>query len=177
MTLLSKFTKRERIIFILTISLISSLIVYVFVLEPVYKKWSQLRLEYESAGLRLVRNEKLLANKKNIEGEYEKYKEYIRKKEDKEQEMASILKEIEATASGSGVKITSIKPKGEKQLKNYKEYSVELVSEATLNQFIKFIYDLESSKELLKVERLVLSLKSAQSDLLKGTLIVRKISF
>ena len=177
MTLFSKFTKRERLVFIITISLISGVALYVFIVEPAYKKWNQLRLEYKSASSKLLKNTRLLANRDNIEKEYDKYKDYIQKKEDKGQEIALALKEIETAALGAGVKITSIKPRGEKQLKNYQTYSVELISEATVTQFIKFIYDLESSKKLLKVERLVLSLKSAQSDLLKGTFIIDKISF
>jgi len=174
--LLSKFTKRERLLFVLTLCAVLGIPAYLFILEPTYKKWDELGAEFESAGLKLSKNIKLLANKELLEKEYDKYKEYIQKEEGKEQELSSVLKEIEATALNSGVKITSIKPKGEKQLKNYKRYSVEVVSEAKISQFLKFIYDLENSKKLLKVERLVLSLKDAQTDLLKGTLIIRKTS-
>lgn len=176
-TLFSKFSKRERVLFIFTISVILGLGFYIFILEPVYKKWVELGLEFESVSAKLYKNLKLLANKESIEKEYEKYKDYIQKAGDGEEEVASILKEIETTALNCGVKITSMKPKGTKQLKIYKKFSVEVVSEAKIAQFLKFIYDLEGSKKLLKVERLVLSLKGSQSDLLKGTLIIHKISF
>ncbi|MCM8781670.1 MAG: type 4a pilus biogenesis protein PilO [Candidatus Omnitrophica bacterium] len=176
-TLFSRFTKRERLFFIITLCIILGVLAYIFVLEPVYKKWNQLRLEAESARIRLFKDIKLLASKESLEKAYGRYKDYIQKEENTGQEIASVLREIETTALNCGVKITSIKPKGEKQLKNYRKFTIELISEAKINQFLKFIYDLESSKKLLKVERLVLSLKGAQSDLLKGTLIIRKISF
>lgn len=175
--LFSRFTKRERFFFILTISLAAGLGLYIFMLEPFYKKGSQLDVEIGSANARLFKNLRLLADKEVLEREYDKYKEYIQKTGAGEDEMASILKEIESTASGCGVKITSIKPKGTKQLKNYKKFSIELISEAKINQFLKFIYDLEGSKRLFKVERFILSLKGSQSDVLKGTLVIRKISF
>lgn len=200
-TLFSKFSKRERLFFILTTVVILIIAVYIFIVEPVYKKWDRLGLEFELANSRLLKNTKLLANKESLEKQYERFKEYIQKEGDQEEEMAAVLKEIEATALNCGVKITSIKPKGIKQLipkeatqrsissgsrrdtrevstfgKSYKKFSVELISEATISQFLKFIYELEDSKKLLKVERLVLSVKGTQSDLLKGTFLIRKIS-
>lgn len=175
-TLFSKFTKGERILFTVTVSVISILGFYVFILEPLYKKWSQFDIELGSANARLFKNLRLLANKEVLEREYDKYKDYIQRADSGEEEMASVLKEIENVASSCGVKITSIKPKDTKQLKNYKKSTVELVSEAKINQFLKFIYELEGSKKLLKVERFILSLKSSQSDILKGTLVIRKIS-
>jgi Tfp pilus assembly protein PilO len=173
----SNFTKRERFIFTFTIAFIACVFAYFFVLEPARKTWSGRRDEVEAANLKLFKNLRLLANKESLEREYDNYKDYFKTEGDKEQELAAVLKEIEAFASACGVKITSIKPKGEKRSKNYKQCSIELISEANIEQFAKFIYDLEGSKKLLKVERLVLSLKGSQSDLLKGTLVIRKISF
>lgn len=176
-TLFSRFSKRERFLFIFTICVVLSVGLYIFILEPVYKKWAQVGVEFESANVRLFKNLKLLTDKEDIEKEYDRYKDYIQKGGPGEEEAASILKEIETIALNSGVKITSIKPKGMKQFQSYRKFSVELVSEGKIGQFLKFIYDLEGSKKLLKVERLVLSLKGAQSDFLKGTLIIRKVSF
>lgn len=176
-TVFSRFSMRERTLFIFTICIILGIGVYIFIAEPIYKKWIQLNAEFESTSTRLFKNLKLLTEKESLEKEYDKYKEHIQRAEGDEEEMASILKDIETTAVSSGVKIISIKPKGVKQFKNYKKFGIELTSEAKISQFLKFIYDLEASKKLLKVERLVLSLKGSQSDLLKGTFIIRKISF
>jgi len=173
---LTGLTKRERLVFILTVSLVIGIPTYLFVLEPAYKKLSQLNAKLESVGIKLLKDIKLLANKEPLEQDYAKYEEYMQRADDKGG-MSSILKEIEVTALSSGVKITSIKPKGEKQFKNYKRYRVELISEGKISQFLKFIYSLESSKKLFKVERVVLSLKRDKTDLLKGTLVIRKISF
>jgi len=176
-TLFSRFTKRERFLFLFTASVIGATALFILVLQPVMKEWGRLSIGLDSTNAKLYKNLKLLSNKDAIEKEYNKYKEYIQKSGGAEDEAAAILKEIETTASNCQVAITSIKPKGTKQLKNYRKFTVEVVSEAKLDQFLKFIYELEGSKKLLKVERLVLSLKSSQSDILKGTLIIRKISF
>jgi Tfp pilus assembly protein PilO len=173
----SRLSKRERLLVTLTISVVAALAFFIFIADPAYKKWLNLGASVESANARLLKNLKLLANKESLEKEYDKYKLYIQKGEGGEEEISSILKEIEATAAGSGVDVTSIKPKGTKSFKEYKKFTVEVTGEAKLNSFLKFIYELEGSRKLLKVERLVLSLKSAQSDTLRGTLIIRKISF
>jgi Tfp pilus assembly protein PilO len=176
-TLFLRLSKRERLLFILTILVVGGLAAYIFVVEPAYKRWAGMEDEIETANTRLLKNLKLLANKEHLEKEFNKYKEYIQKGGQDEEEVAAILKEIEATAASCGVNLTSIKPKGTKALKEYRKFTVEVAGEARLNQFLKFIYDLEGSKKLLKVERLILTLKNAQSDTLRGTLIIRKISF
>jgi hypothetical protein len=175
--LFSRLTKRERLLVILTVSVIAGLALFIFAADPAYKRWLEMGGDVESANARLLKNLKLLADKDYLEKEYNRYKEYIQKGAGEEEEVSSILKEIEATAAASQVDVTSIKPKGTKAFKEYKKFTVEVTGEAKLSAFLKFIYDMEGSKKLLKVERLVLTLKSAQSDTLRGTLIIRKISF
>ncbi|MCX5716135.1 MAG: type 4a pilus biogenesis protein PilO [Candidatus Omnitrophica bacterium] len=173
----SKFTQRERFLFIGIVCIAVIFAVYLLVLDPLYRNWSELRLESETAKRKLLKNLKLLADKNELEKGYDKYKDYLQREADKEQDVASALKEIEDTAQRAGAKITSIKPKGEKLLKGYKTYNIELIAEGKIDQFLKFMYELEGSKKLFKIERLILSLKSSQSDLLKGTLLIIKVSF
>lgn len=175
--LISRLSKRERLLVTLTVTVAVLLAFFIFIADPAYKKWIDLGGDVESANARLLKNLKLMANKDYLEKEYDKYKQYIQKGAGEEEEVSSILKEIEATAGGSSVNVTGIKPKGTKSFKEYKKFTVEVTGEAKLADFLKFIYELEGSKKLLKVERLVLTLKSAQSDTLRGTLIIRKISF
>jgi Tfp pilus assembly protein PilO len=174
--ILSKFTQREKVLLIGIAVLAVVLATYLLLLEPLYERWSQARLESQTAQRRLLKNLKLLAEKDILEKSYAKYKDYLQREVDSQQEMASALKEIEDTAQRAGVKITSIKPKGEKPAKGYRKYNIELIAEGKIDQFLKFTYELEGSKKLLKVERLILSLKGAQSDLLKGTLLIIKVS-
>lgn len=175
--LFSRLRKREKFLFGVTACVILSLGFYILVVEPLYKRWSDLDSDFEAAKSRLFKNLKLLSQKESLERQYEKYKVYMEKTQAAEDETAAILKEIENVALSCGVKITGIKPKAARQFKTYRKFRIEVVAEAKIGQFMKFIYDLESSKRLLKVERLVLSLKGTQSELLKATLIIRKISF
>ncbi len=175
--LISKFSKREQSVFVLTVSVIFIILIYIFMIKPAREKWDALQSEVKSADARLLKDIKLLADKDLLEKEYQRYKEYIQKDGPHDQDLSPVLKEIEDNAVACGVKITSIKPKGERKLKNYNKFNVEVICEGRINQLVKFIYDLEGSKKLLKVERLVLTLKGSQSDLLKGTLLIRKISF
>lgn len=175
--LFSRFSKRERLLSIAVSAVIFMIAAYIFILEPFYSQWNRFGTELETANLKLLKNSKLLYSKEYLEGQYERYKDYLGKEGDQSEEIAAVLKEIEATALNCGVKITSIKPKGVKQLNGYKQFEVEFISEGKIEQFLKFMYDIENSKRLLKVERLVLSLKSSQQpDILKGTFQIYKIS-
>ncbi|MBI4336031.1 MAG: hypothetical protein HY589_05190 [Candidatus Omnitrophica bacterium] len=176
-TIFSRFKKRERFLIIFTLTAGAALALYLCAIEPLFDSRSGFALRIQAANSRLVKNLKLLHDKEKIDDEFKKYKEYIESAGSEGDQMAVVLKEIEIAAMTSGVKIVSIKPKGEKQLKGYKKAVIEAVSEAKVEQFMKFIYEVEGSKKLLKVERCVLSLKSSQSDVLRGTLIIRKISF
>jgi len=175
--ILSKFSKRERTLFVGTVSVILAAALFIFIFEPIYTQWSQVKVDFQVAHLRLYKNLKLLAEQEVLEKEYETFKDFFLEGEDESQGTPNILKEIESIAVSSGVKITSIKPKGEKEFENYKKYNVEVVVEGEINQLLKFMYSLEGSKRFLKVERLVLALKGRKGNTLKGTLIIRKISF
>lgn len=173
----SRFQKRERLLFTATVSLIAAVVLYVMVLEPVYSRWTNLSDELDTADSKLLKNLRLLTQKDSLKSEYDKYKDFIHQTASAEEQVAAAMGQIESFAMASGVKIISMKPTATKKFKAYKRFSVELISEGTIKQFLKFIYDMESSKKLLKVERLVLSLKGGQQDVLKGSLIINKISF
>ena len=174
-SIVSKFSKRERLIFGVTLLCIAGSLGYVCIIEPIGKRWNVLDAELESARHRLYKNLKLLADKDLLEKEYGTYQEYLDTGASGEEQVPLVLKEIESIALNSQVKITSIKPKGVKEFKHYRGVSIEVVVEGRISQLLKCIYDIEGSRKLLEVERLVLSPKDSQSDSLKGTLIIRKI--
>ena len=175
-SIFSRFSKRERLLFGSTFSIIAAVCLYIFIAEPLYKKWSEINLEFESADSKLFKNLKLLAEKDKLEKEYTGYQEYTQKGGG-EEEIPSVLKEIESAALNCGVQITSMKPKDVKDFKRYKKLTIEVIAEADINQLMRFMYNLEASKKLLKVERLVVSLKGTKPNILKGTMLIRKISF
>ena len=70
----------------------------------------------------------------------------------------------------------NIKPIGTKDFGRYKELLIDLSSEGSLQQFTKFLYDVENAKNMiLKVRHFVLTSKAGQEGALKGAFLISKI--
>lgn len=85
------------------------------------------------------------------------------------------MKEVETLANKSTVYLLDMKPGTVKQSATSKEYTVTLNCEGELRRLIEFIYAIETSKKLLKTEKMQISVKSKESDTLKCSLLISKI--
>lgn len=172
---LKHLSRRERNILYLAVIVISGVLLYIVMIEPLRKKWRELNESISSKEMQLLKNQKILAQKDIIAQLYDKYAENIKMKGTVEEETAVILREIENIARTSNTYITDIKPLKVEDKEFYKEYSVELEAEGDISGLAKFIYDLQNSKQILKVKYLRLNPRDEASDTLKGYMIVTKI--
>lgn len=172
---LNKFSSRERLFFYLGIVILIGLFLYFVVIEPAWNEWQNLNEEIYSKERLLLKNLKILSQREQIASLYDRYAENIKMKGSDQEEIAVILREIENVARSSKVYITDIKPLKVDNKEFYKEYFVELEAEGGISNLTKFIYDLQSSKQILKVRRLNLNAKAGKGDMLKGHIIVTKI--
>lgn len=171
----SNLTKRERNLFYLTMILIFVWVIHSFVIKPIIVKWNQLDDKIEVATLKLEKNIKMIDRKEKIKNEYENYASAVKMTGSEEEEMAKFLTEIESLASSSSTHIIEIKPRPSKKVQFYKKYLIELDAEGDINQLSKFIYDIQNSNQLLKVDKFSLGTKGAGTNLLKCHLLVSKI--
>lgn len=172
---LKHLSRRERGILYLAIIVIIGVLSYITVIEPLWKRWQDLNNSISSKEIKLLKNLKILAQRDIIARLYDKYAENIRMKGSVEEETAVILREIENIARTSNIYITDIKPQKVKDMEFYKEYYVELESEGDISGLARFIYELQNSKQILKVKYLRLNPKGEAADVLKGYMVVTKI--
>ena len=92
------------------------------------------------------------------------------------EEIAALLNEVEKIARGASVEITDIKPRPTKEMLFYKKYLLEMDCQATMEKHIEFIYNLQQSKQLIRVERLKLSSQGKNNPLLKANMSITKVS-
>lgn len=171
----SNLTKREKKLFYLTMFLIFVWITYNFVIKPIIVKWKELDDKIEEKSRELEKNIRMIDRKERIEHEYKNYASAVKMGGSEEEEMAKFLTEIESLASSSSVHIIEIKPRPSKKIQFYKKYLIELDAEGNINQLSKFIYDIQNSSQLLKVDKFSLGTKGAGTNLLKCRLLVSKI--
>lgn len=175
--MLRNVTKRERLLVAGTISVALLAVAYNFVIEPVIGQWNSLDRKIRDKEVTLKKHSRILRDKNSIEKMKTEYAKYLGvKKLTPEEESAVVLSRIEKTARDTNVKITNIKPLSYKPFGNYDKSTFRVATESKLSELIKFIYELQSSDQLLKVERMVLRAKEGDATTIKSILNITKIS-
>ncbi|MFH0840247.1 MAG: hypothetical protein V1883_04445 [Candidatus Omnitrophota bacterium] len=170
-------TKRERFLALATISAALAALVYNFVIEPIAGQWSELDRKIRDKEVVLRKYSRILRDKDNIEKQRTEYAKYFKsQKLTPEEESAVALSRIERSAHAAKVRITNIKPLSYKSFEYYNESTFRVATESTLAELTKFIYDLQSSDQLLKVERMVLRAKENEPAVVKSILNITRIS-
>lgn len=169
------FSPREKKLFYLAVISIIGILLYIFIIDPLWAKWQELNNNISNREKQLLRNIKILAQRDIIAQLYNQHAENIKMKGTIEEETAVILREIENIARTSNTYIADIKPQKVQDMEFYKEYFIELEAEGDIRDIAKFIYDLQNSEQILKVRYLRLNPKDDTGDVLKGYMIVTKI--
>jgi len=173
--ILSRFSKRERIVFIATIAIIAVSLFSALVLEPLVKSFKDVNRQISSKQVKLTKAERLMGLKEKTSKRFEALAPKLTAEGSREEEMAKLLSEIEALARKVNVRISGIKPAAIKEFAFYKKFTVEIDSQTSVESLVKLLYELQQSPQVLKVERLQMDAKSGGRDLLKITLRVNKI--
>ena len=163
--MISKFSKREQLLLVITIVIVTITLSYGFIIEPLIGAFSNLNRQIETGRLKLQKASKMLMRQDIITEEYKKYVNFLKPAGSDEEEIASMLKTIESIARKNNIHISNIRPQPAKERGYYKEFIFELISEADIDHLIKFIYDLQVSGNLLRVDRLTLSASSSKEGL------------
>lgn len=175
MTSLKFLTKREKIIFYFTSGIIVIALFFNFIFEPIIKNFWSLNQEISSCSMKLERYLRLLSEKERIKSSYSKISALVKIEGSQEEIIAGVLTELESLTRHAGLRIADVRPQAAKEIGPYREFLIELRQEGTMEDFLRFIYDLENSPHLLRIKRLQLNSK-ATSQLLEGTFLISKVS-
>jgi Tfp pilus assembly protein PilO len=172
-----KLSSREVKILFISISIITIVIIYLLVIDPLMMHWQNISQKIEVAKARLHKSIVLMQAKKGIDEEYKLYAKKLQSTGSNEQEMARMLNELEKTASESGVKILSIRPRPVEEKDYHRYFEVEIDTESQMGYLMRFIYYLKNSPQLLKVGRISLSAGgSRDTSAVRAVLAVSKIA-
>jgi Tfp pilus assembly protein PilO len=137
------------------------------VFRPLSNRLATLNQEVRAKEVELMKGLRIDEQRDRILKEYKSYEGYLRIKGSDEEIISEFLREIERLGRESTVSLLDIKPQSTNKRGVYKEYIIEVRLEAPMKSIIDFLYRLNNSVLLLKVEKLVLSLKEESSDILK----------
>ena len=145
------------------------------VIKPVNARINGLNAEIKASEARLSRYLRSMNRKDDVLKEYQKYAKYVKKGGSDEEETAKILGEIETLARKSNLTLADMKPRVPHTIGFYKEYTVEIEVEGGMDSIMNFLYHLNSSTQLLRVERVRLYPKKKGLSVIKGSILVTKI--
>ena len=117
----------------------------------------------------------ILAMEDSIVEEYAKCIKGVGRKHSEEEEKAKLLKEIEMLARSSSVSLKNIKPESIKKIGPYEEYTIKVEVEAKINYLVDFIYKLERSPCLLRIDDFQVKTKDKKSPILRGQMTITEI--
>lgn len=171
----NRFNSRER-----KLAVIAAVIFVVFftdllVVHPLLDHYAGLEEEIVTGQKKLAQNMMNITRKEMIERQYALYETMIREPATDEEETASLLSEIESLARNNKVTLIDLKPLEAKSHDFYKEFTVSLDIETEMEPLIRFLYQIETAPDLMKVMRAKLTLKGKAESMMKVQLEVSKI--
>lgn len=168
-----KLKPREKKILYVVVGLLVVMAGYHGVLTPMTAKIDTLDDEIFSMEMRLRKAKILVRQREEVLEEAKKYQnlDQLNAGTD-EEETARLLSLIEQTARNVGCSLSDVKPEAVKTDKWIKRFQVELTAESSLEQLVTFIYELEHSPQILKIERVSMAPKEEKSPSLRSRLTV-----
>lgn len=174
-SLVSKLSKREKIIFYVTVFLVFSFVVNRLILHPAFSRIEALDMQIQKQDENIKKSLLILSREDEIMSEYDKYLSYFETEESKVEEPISFLKMVENLAKNSSVELLDIKPSSSQEEDLIKEYFVTLNCEAPMEEIFDFLYSVENSDQLLNVERMLITPKGDGTDIVKCNVYISKV--
>lgn len=175
---IARMSNRERTWLAVAAVAVVALIVKTAVVQPVYRKFQEADRAIRYEMKRVEANQRALSplRKQAIEREFQKYGKYLQQRSSPDEENAEMLRSVESFAQKNGISLVGTKAREIKNTDFSEEYSVEVEVEGALPGLVAFLYDLQASPELLRVERLTLTPKSKEAAAtVRGVLLLNKV--
>jgi hypothetical protein len=175
-TFLARLSKKEKVIFYITVTLVSLTLLDRLIISPVFFKIRALNKEIQNKETNIKVNLRILAQKDKILSESVKYSSFLGdSKNNADDQVTSVLRDIETLANKSSVYLVDMKPGNVKEFGSTKKILVNLNCEAQMEQLIDFMYNIENSDNLLSIEKYQLTPKSKESSVAKCSISVYKV--
>jgi hypothetical protein len=121
-------------------------------------------------------NMRFLTHEDRIVKEAAMFRDYYAKNVRSEEEIiADFLKKVEFLATQAQVTLAKVSPDGQDVQKNYLKYFVTLDCSGKLENIANFIYNVNNSPELLKVEKMNLLANAREAEKIQATITISKM--
>lgn len=171
---ISRLSQRERIVFYVTIGVVSLVLVDRMILTPILDKINHLGAAIRSQEETIEQSLIIVTQEKRIEAESDRYAIYLSEPETEEKVATAFLKKIENLAKKSSVYVVDIKSSGKKVDGDIVRHFVKLNFEAQMEQVINFFYNVTNFEQLVKIEGYQIRPKSEGSSIIICSISISK---
>lgn len=175
LNIISRFSKREKIVFFTSIVFASLALLDRVIISPILKKMELHNQEIKTTEYVMIKNAKIMQQRERIEAEEKKYAVYAAKAGTDEEEIATLLREIERLASRTSVYLIDLKPAGINEEALVKKFLVNVSCEGEMEELISFMHHIENSHIIMQIGAFNIAPKSANSKVNRCDLLVYKI--
>ena len=144
------------------------------IVQPLWDRNRDLRLDVETRTERLQAVGRLLEQAPSIEEQYQRMMPYLQQEDDTTQ--VPFLNELQELSKTSDVRL-SMKPRSAKQEGRVSRYEEELDLEGSQEQVMGFLDAILRMPKLMTIERLRLVSAPTREQLLRANLVIQKLNF
>ncbi len=164
-----KLSKGEKRVLLVTFLFVGFAFTDRVIVMPILTTLSTLNQNVRDQETAIKKSMNVLLHKDSIIAESREYIAYSVEAKNAEEEMVGLLREVESVAEKSGVTLVFVKPGAIKEETDSKKYYTNLECEAPMELVATFFHDLESSDQLIKIEKYQIQPKSKDSSLARCT--------
>ncbi len=172
--LYKKLSKLEKRLLAVTLLFLGSAFVDRVIVMPVVTTLTGLNQSVRDQETSIKKSMNMLLHKDTIMTESREYQSYSIEGKNPEEEMVGLLKEVETVAKKSGVSLLYVKPGVMKDELGTKKFYANLECEGPMEQVATFFHDIESSTQLIKIEKYTIQPKSKSSSIARCVVSVYK---
>ena len=173
--IIQKLSSRERQGVLVALGVVFLAILYLLVLHPLVNWFKETDLKIEVERKRAMRNQRVLALRDAIQNDFREKEGLLKKKLSTDEERNDMVTAVVNLAAQSGITLGSTK-QHEPRLGEIEEYAVEVEVEGGLDRLEEFLYRLQASPQLLRVENMSLGPKGGPDSVeVKGSLLITKV--
>ena len=172
--LYQKLSKREKLILCIVCMVLGLLAADRLIIGPVFQKLVMLDRQIRDEEALIKKSLHILLKKQQIAAESGQLVVFSVNSENPEQEMTTLLKEVENIAGQSSVSLLYVKPGNASELGGVKKYFATTECEAQMAEIASFFHNIENSTKLLQIEKYSIQPKSKESSIAKCSVTISR---
>ena len=147
---------------------------YVFIVMPLVRQVKELNRRIEVATLQHLRSSRTVSHFDEYVTNYKEFESIMRQSKTDKEEIAFFLKEIESFIADLNIRINDIKPLPDEDTQQSHVFFIDVEMDSSLKDFIMFLHAIATSKTMIRVERIVLTVQGKKDNRLTIELILSK---